>query len=156
MLEVLAVANSAFAIIKQTVMNGKDLASCLQQIGTFVGAEDRLRQEVERKRNSLWTRFLGKEDNELEEFMALEQIRTKQNELRELMQLYGRVNLYSDYIAYCAEVRKKKIQAQKDAAKKREEFKDLILKIILGILLTAAFCGVITLLVIIAKKKGII
>lgn len=155
MLEVLAVANSAFGIIKQTVMNGKDLASCLQQIGTFVGAEDRLRQEVERKRNSLWTRFLGKEDNELEEFMALEQIRTKQNELRELMQLYGRVNLYSDYIAYCAEVRKKNTSTER-CKEKREEFKDLILKIILGILLTAAFCGVITLLVIIAKKKGII
>ena len=49
MLEMLAIANSAFAVIKQTVMNGKDLSSCLQQIGSLVNAEDAVRREAEKK-----------------------------------------------------------------------------------------------------------
>ena len=152
----LAIANSAFAVIKQTVMNGKDLSSCLQQIGSLVNAEDAVRREAEKKRNSIWTRFLGKEDNELEEFMALEKIREQQNLLRELMMLHGRPNLYSDFISYQADIRKKRIQAQKEAEKRKEKLKEMALKIVLGILITALFSGVITVLAIIAKKKGII
>ena len=152
----LAVANSAFAVIKQTVMNGKDLGSCLQQIGSLVNAEDAVRREAEKKRNSLWTRFLGKEDNELEEFMALEKIREQQNLLRELMMLHGRPNLYSDFISYQADIRKKRLQAQKEAQKKREELKELILKIILGILIASALVGVMGILYVVAKKKGIV
>ena len=59
--------------------------------------------------------MLGKTDNDLEEFMALEQIRVKHEKLREYMQLYGRANLWNDYQAYCAEARK----ARKEAAEKK-------------------------------------
>ena len=98
MLEMLMVANSAFAIIKQTLENGKDIASAGSAISNFVGAEEKLRQDLHKKKNSIWTNMLGKQDNDLEEFMALEQIRVKQEKLREYMQLYGRANLYKDYV----------------------------------------------------------
>ena len=88
--------------------------------------------------------------------MALEKIREQQNLLRELMMLHGRVNLYSDFISYQAQIRKKRIEAQKEAERKREKLKETILKIILGILITSALAGVVTVLAIIAKKKGII
>ena len=69
----LAIANSAFAIIKQTLENGKEISSAGQAIARFVGAEEQLQRDLHKKRNSLWTNFLGKTDNDLEEFMALEQ-----------------------------------------------------------------------------------
>ena len=78
MLEMLMVANSAFAIIKQTLENGKDLSSAGSAIANFVGAEEKLQQDLHKKKNSIWTNFLGKTDNDLEEFMALESIRVKQ------------------------------------------------------------------------------
>ncbi len=156
MLEALALANGAYAIIKQTIENGREISSAGQAIANFVGAEDQLQQELHKRKNSVWTAFLGKTDNDLEEFMALEEIRRKKEILREFMQLHGRANLYTDYIAFCAEARKKRKQAAIDRQKNKEKIQDMILKIILGILITALFSGVVTVLAIIAKKRGLI
>ena len=150
------VANSAFAVIKQTLENGKEISSAGAAIAKFVGAEDQLQRDLHKKRNSIWTNVLGKTDNDLEEFMALEQIRVKHDKLREYMQLYGRANLWNDYQAYCAEARKARKVAAEKAKKRREEIKDLFLKIILIILITTLLAGVVTVLAVIAKKKGII
>ena len=147
------IANSAFAVIKQTLENGKDIASAGNAISRFVSAEDQLQKDLHRKRNSIWTNLLGKTDNDLEEFMALEQIRVKHDKLREYMQLYGRANLWNDYQAYCAEARK---EAAEKAKKRKEEIKELVLKIILIILITTLLAGIVTVLAVIAKKKGII
>jgi len=156
MLEMLMVANSAFAVIKQTLENGKDLSSAGSAIANFVGAEDKLQQDLHKKKNSLWTNFLGKTDNDLEEFMALESIRVKQEKLREYMQLYGRANLYKDYVQFCADARVSRKEARVKQQKRRDYIKDMALKIILGILITAMLAGVIGVLLVVAKKKGII
>lgn len=156
MLEMLIAANSAFAVIKKTIENSRDIANCGAAISKFCAAEDQLRADLHKKKNSIWTNFLGKQDSDLEEFMALEQIRVKNEKLREYMMLYGRVNLYSDYLSYVAEARRKRKEAAIAAKKKKEKIQDMILKIILGILITAACAGVVTVLAIIAKKKGII
>ena len=156
MLEMLVVANSAFAIIKQTIQNGRELSSAGAAIANFVSAEEQLKQDLHKKKNSIWTNFLGKTDNDLEEFMALEEIRVKQEKLREFMQLYGRANLYNDYVAHCTEARKARREAKIKAEKQREKVKDIVLKVILAILFTALLSGVVTVLAIIAKKKGII
>lgn len=156
MLEALALANGAYAIIKQTIENGRELSSAGSAIAKFVSAEDQLQQDLHKRKNSLWTNFLGKTDNDLEEFMALEEIRRKKETLREFMQLYGRPNLYTDYVAFCAEARKKRKEALLAKQKKKEQIQELTLKIILGILIAGLLVGVITVLAIIAKKKGII
>jgi len=156
MLEMLVVANSAFAIIKQTIQNGRELSSAGAAIANFVSAEEQLKQDLHKKKNSIWTNFLGKTDNDLEEFMALEEIRVKQEQLREFMQLYGRANLYNDYVSFCAEARKNRRQAKIDSEKRKEKIKDIVLKVILAILITALLSGVVTVLAIIAKKKGLI
>jgi hypothetical protein len=156
MLEMLMVANSAFAVIKQTIENGRELSSAGAAIAKFVGAEEQLKKDLHKKKNSIWTNFLGKEDNDLEEFMALEEIRVKNEQLREFMQLYGRANLYNDYISYCADARKARKEARIKAEQQREKIKDIALKIILAILISALLAGVVTVLSIIARKKGLI
>ena len=150
------VANSAFAIIKQTLENGKDISSAGSAIANFVGAEEKLQQDLHKKKNSLWSNFLGKTDNDLEEFMALESIRVKQEKLREYMQLYGRANLYKDYIQFCADARVSRKEARVKAQKRREYIQDTFLKIVLAILITAMLAGVATVLFVLAKKKGLI
>ena len=156
MLEMLLVANSAFKIIKETLENGKEISSAGSAIANFVGAEEKLQQDLHKKKNSIWSNFLGKTDNDLEEFMALESIRIKQEKLREYMQLYGRANLYTDYIQFCADCRVSRKEARVKAQKRRQYIQDMFLKIVLGILITALLAGVATVLVILAKKKGII
>lgn len=150
------VANSAFAVIKQTIENGRELSSAGAAIAKFVGAEEQLKKDLDKKKNSIWTNFLGKEDNDLEEFMALEEIRVKNEQLREFMQLYGRANLYNDYISYCADARKARKEARIKAEQQREKIKDIALKIVLAILVSALLAGVVTVLAIIARKKGLI
>ena len=156
MLEMLMVANSAFAVIKQTLENGREISSAGSAIATFIGAEDKLKQDLHKKKNSLWTNFLGKTDNDLEEFMALESIRVKQEKLREYMQLFGRANLYTDYIQFCAISRKERKEARIKAAKRKQHIQDTIMKIILAILITAVLSGAVAALFLIAKKKGLI
>ena len=150
------VANSAFAVIKQTIENGRELSSAGAAIAKFVGAEEQLKKDLDKKKSSIWTNFLGKEDNDLEEFMALEEIRVKNEQLREFMQLYGRANLYNDYISYCADARKARKEARIKAEQQREKIKDIALKIVLAILISALLAGVVTVLAIIARKKGLI
>ena len=152
----LAAANAAFAVIKRTVENTRDVTKAASSIGKFIAAEDQLRADLHKKKNSIWTNFLGRQDTDLEEFMALEQIKKKQDQLREFMQLYGRANLYSDYLAFCSEARKKRKEAAIAAQKRKENIQDIILKVLLGILITALCAGVVTVLALIAKKKGII
>jgi len=156
MLEMLLVANSAFKIIKETLENGKEISSAGSAIANFVGAEEKLQQDLHKKKNSIWSNFLGKTDNDLEEFMALESIRIKQEKLREYMQIYGRANLYTDYVQFCADCRVSRKEARVKAQKRRQYIQDMFLKIVLGILITALLAGVGTVLVILAKKKGII
>jgi hypothetical protein len=156
MLEMLAAANAAYAVIKKTVENGREISAAGAAIGKFVGAEDQLQQDLHKRKNSMWTNFLGKQDNDLEEFMALEEIRRKKEQLREFMQLYGRPNLYTDYLEHCSEARKRRKQAAIDKQKRKEKIEDIILKSVLGVLITTLLAGGLTVLVIIAKKKGII
>ncbi len=72
------------------------------------------------------------------------------------MQLYGRANLYKDYIQFCADARVARKEARIKAEKRKQQIKDTILKVILVILITALLSGVVTVLAIIARKKGII
>ena len=86
----------------------------------------------------------------------MKEIRRKKEQLREFMQLYGRPNLYTDYLEHCSEARKRRKQAAIDRKKRKEKIEDIILKSVLGILITVLLAGGLTVLVIIAKKKGII
>ena len=156
MLEALILANSAYGIIKKTIENGAEISRAGKAIANFVGAEDQLRQDLHKRKNSMWTNFLGKQDNDLEEFMALEEIRRKQKILAEFMQIHGRAGLYQDYLAHCSEQRRKRKEAAIAAKKRREKIEDIILKTVLAILITALLAGAMTVLVMIAKKKGII
>ena len=67
MLAELAAANAAFAVIKQAVSNGKEIAAAGSAIAEFVGAKEKLQSKAAKKGNG----------SDLEEFMALEQIRQK-------------------------------------------------------------------------------
>lgn len=124
MLAELAAANAAFSIIKETLKNSGDIMKAGQAISEFVGAEDALRKRANKKKNSIWTKFAGKDANDLEEFMALEEIKQQQEQLREVMQLYGRGGLYNDYVKFCAESRVKRAEAEKERLDARAKIKE--------------------------------
>jgi len=120
MLAELAAANAAFGVIKSFISNGKELASCGKQISDFVFAKE----EIERKAKK--QRAKGVRTNDLEEFMALEQLKQKEEELKQIMIYAGRPGLWADWQKFQAEARKSRRYAEKMAQKKREELFEIM------------------------------
>ena len=132
MLAELAAANAAFAVIKQTVQNGRELMAAGKAIGSLVDAEEKLRSKGIKKKNSFWFKVGGGEGSDLEEFMALEEIKRKKAELESAMRLYGRPGLYDDWIKY-------QVQARKDRAAAEERRKENVQRL-MEVLAISVFC----------------
>ena len=109
-LESLAAANAAYAIIRQCVENGSEISKAGKAIADFTLAKDKVEQQA-RKRGS----NLDGSKSDLEEFLALDELKRKEDELRSMMQLYGRANMYPDYIKFCAEARRQRAEAKAEA-----------------------------------------
>lgn len=120
MLAELAAANAAFAIIKKCVENGSELAKAGKAISDFTLNKD----EVQKKAASKGSNLDGSK-SDLEEFLALDELKRKEDELRSMMQLYGRANMYPDYVKFCAEARRQraeaKAEARRQAIKKQDD-----------------------------------
>ena len=120
MLAELAAANAAFGVIKSFISNGKDLASCGKQISDFVFAKEQIEKKAKKQKAK------GVRTNDLEEFMALEQLKQKEEELKQIMIYAGRPGLWADWQKFQAEARKSRRYAEKMAQKRREELLEMM------------------------------
>ena len=120
MLAELAAANAAFGVIKSFISNGKDLASCGKQISDFVFAKEKIEKEVSKQKAK------GIAGGDLEEFMALEELRQKEEELKQIMIYVGRPGLWSDWQKFQAQARKARREQERLAQKRREEILEYI------------------------------
>jgi len=120
MLAELAAANAAFNVIKQFVSNGKELSGCAKHISDFVFAKE----ELEKKASKQKSKGVGGSD--LEEFMALEQLKEKEEELKKMMIYLGRPGLWQDWQAFQAEARKSRRYQEKMAEKRRQELMEYV------------------------------
>ena len=143
MLAEIAAANAAFSVIKKAIQNTGDITKAGKAIGDFVFAKDMLKKTGERKKNSIWSKALGREANDLEEFMALEELKQKEEELRSMMQLYGRGGLWNDYIKFCAEARKQREYQKKEREKFIEHMKEVILGITILLVSIGGLVGIV-------------
>jgi len=112
MLAELAAANAAFAVIKTAVQNGKDIAAAGSAIANFVGAKETLEKKANKKGGG----------NDLEEFLALEQIREQEEQLRQMMIYLGRPGLWSDWQKFQAKARVARREAEEEAKRKRKQY----------------------------------
>ena len=136
MLAELAAANAAFAVIKQTLQNGKEIVDAGDSIFKFVEAKEDLRHKGEKKKNSFWG---DKGGSELEEFMALEKIREEEEWIREYMIWAGRPGLWQDWQTFQAKARKERQRKIALAEKRKREIIDAIL---IGVLVLVALGGI--------------
>ena len=115
MLAELAAANAAFGIIKNFVSNGKELSGCAKQISDFVFSKEQIEKNLKKKKAK------GVGGGDLEEFMALEQIKEKEEELKKIMIYLGRPGLWQDWQQFQAEARKSRRYQEKMAEKRKQE-----------------------------------
>ena len=129
MLLELAAANAAFAVIKEAVSNGKDLWDAGGALTEYFTNKNKIAQEVQKK---------GASRTDLEEFMALEQLKKQEEELKELMIYSGRGGLWDDWIAFQADAKRKRDEEAKAIARKKAKRRQQIHDWAVGILAGAA------------------
>jgi len=120
MLAELAAANAAFGVIKSFISNGRELSGCAKQISDFVFSKEAIEKNLKKKKAK------GIGGGDLEEFMALEQIREKEEELKKMMIYLGRPGLWQDWQQFQAEARKSRRYQEKMAEKRREEIMEYV------------------------------
>jgi len=136
MLAELAAANAAFAVIKQAVQNGGDIAKAGSAIASFVGAKEDLQRKTNKKGGG----------SDLEEFMALEQLREKEEQLKQIMIYAGRPGLWSDWQKFQAKARVARREAEIETARKRDALVEIvIITVVVGALIAVAAGGLIAL-----------
>ena len=126
MLAEIAAASAAYTTIKTAISQGRELVTVGKQIGQFVSAEEELKAKVEKKKNSVFSKVLGKEADDFEEFLALDNIRQQKKELESHMRLYGRSGLYDDWVAYQAQMRKQRKEALRKQQEEAARFRELL------------------------------
>jgi len=134
MLAELAAANAAFSVIKQAVQNSGDIAKAGSAIAKFVGAKEDLQKKASKKGGG----------SDLEEFMALEQIREKEEQLKQFMIYCGRPGLWGDWQRFQAKARIARREAEEAAKRKRKQIVEITIVTFLFIVgLTILACIVL-------------
>jgi hypothetical protein len=136
MLAELAAANAAFAVIKQAVSNGKEIAAAGNAIAEFVGAKEKLQAKAAKKGGG----------SDLEEFMALEKIKDQEEQLKQIMIYAGRPGLWGDWQKFQAKARIARRQAEQAAIRRRKKIIDIIIIVGFSVLFLAIFVSFIVLL----------
>ena len=126
MLEYIAIANAAYKTIRSAIQNGRELHSVGKQIAAFTTATDEISKGKDKKKNSIWSKFTGKDESDLEEFMHLEDLKKKEEELKQLMIYLGRPGLHSDWVKFQVEARKKRQQEEKEREIKKKELMETL------------------------------
>ena len=136
MLAELAAANAAFQVIKTAVQNGKEIASAGKAISNFVGAKEQLQKKAQKKGGG----------SDLEEFMALEQIREQEEQLKQIMIYAGRPGLWSDWQRFQAKARTARREQEEALAKRRRKILDITIItvfFVLGLVIFGAFIALL-------------
>ena len=131
MLAELAVANAAFAVIKEAVANSGDIMAAGESLFKYFDTK----AEIQKKANSKG----GSDRGDLEEFMALEKLKKQEEELREMMIYQGRAGLWTDWLKFQLEAKKKREAAERERMLKKQRIiqriKDVFMIILVVVLL---------------------
>ena len=141
MLAELAAINAAYGVIKEVVGNGQELYAAGQHIAQFFNTKYELQKKLNEKPPD--------QRNQLEEFFALEEIKAREAELKDLMIIAGRPGLWDDWLQFQADqarARREEIaRLEREAYLKKQRIKHWISVISIGVFLTALTIGTVAL-----------
>ena len=107
MLAEIAAANAAFAVIKGALANGKELHQLGSRVFDYFDNKAKIQEEATKKGGG----------SDLAEFMALEQLKQQEEELRERMVYAGRPGMWGDWVKFQAAAARKRREAKEEAAR---------------------------------------
>jgi len=111
MIAELAAANAAFDVIKQTIQNGQEIYAAGEELAKYFG----LKNEIQKKAHEHGYK------SDLSAFMAAEQLKKQEQELKEMMIYQGRGGMWDDWLKFQAEMKQSREEEEKE--KKRAKLK---------------------------------
>jgi hypothetical protein len=134
MLAEIAAANAAFAVIKGALANGKELHQLGSRVFDYFDNKAKIQENATKKGGG----------SDLEEFMALEQLKQQEEELRERMIYAGRPGMWTDWLKFQAQAARQRREAKdaavREAIRRRENLEQIAeyIAIGLGVIVLAA------------------
>ena len=125
MLVELAAFTAAAKTVTKAIQAGRELHTVATSIGKMAESKDALQTRLSKKKN----RTLSSTESEFEEFMALEEIRQREEDLLKLMVYQGRVGLKDDFIKFQVENRRQRKEAELAAERAQQERNETIMAI---------------------------
>ena len=107
MIAELAAANAAFDVIKQTIQNGQEIYAAGEALAEYFG----LKNEIQKKAHEHGYK------SDLQAFMAAEQLKAQEDELKQMMIYQGRSGMWDDWLAFQAQMK----QSREDEEKARQQ-----------------------------------
>lgn len=106
MLAELVLANQAFAVIKEAVQNSGDIMAAGSKVFEYFDQKSAIQKKYESKAK-------GAKTSDMEEFMALEQLKKQEIELKEMMIYQGRGGLWTDWLEFQKQAKQKRVEAER-------------------------------------------
>jgi hypothetical protein len=134
MIAEIAAANAAFNVIKAALANGKELSALGSRVFDYFDNKAKIQENANKKGGG----------SDLAEFMALEQLRQQEEELRERMVYAGRPGMWTDWLKFQAQAARQRREAKdaavREAIRRRENLEQIAeyIAIGLGVIVLAA------------------
>jgi hypothetical protein len=126
MLAEIAAANAAFAVIKGALANGKELHQLGSRVFDYFDNKAKIQENATKKGGG----------SDLAEFMALEQLKQQEEELRERMVYAGRPGMWNDWLKFQAQAARQRREAKdaavREAIRRRENLEQIVEYIAIG------------------------
>lgn len=110
MLAELAAANAAFAVIKGALANGKELHQLGSRVFDYFDNKAIIQEKATKKGGG----------SDLQEFMALEQLKQQEEHLRESMVYAGRPGMWEDWVKFQAQAARRRRETKEAAVRAAE------------------------------------
>jgi hypothetical protein len=127
MIAEIAAANAAFAVIKGALANGKELHQLGSRVFDYFDNKAKIQENATKKGGG----------SDMEEFMALEQLKQQEEELRERMVYAGRPGMWDDWVKFQAAAsrrrREQKEAAAREVLRRQERAAKITEQIVLGV-----------------------
>lgn len=103
----LAAANAAFSVIKAALANGKELSALGSKVFDYFDNKAKIQEKATKKGGG----------SDMQEFMALEQLKQQEEHLRESMVYAGRAGMWDDWQKFQAQAARRRREAKEAAAR---------------------------------------
>ena len=130
MIAELAAANAAYDVIKQSIQNGQEIYEAAEAMAKYFG----LKQEIQRKAHEHGYK------SDLEAFMAAEQLKAQEEELKQMMIYQGRGGMWNDWLQYQAQMKRSREEAERERIRAVQKRKAMLID---GTLVGLAVVGII-------------